>query len=83
MLSVMREENGVVILMALKTKALLFHRDAKHRLDSPKRGKVHKQLRGQLDAYEPKRSMRYQRALFFPTQKTGMFNSKITNFKVE
>ena len=44
---------------------------------------VHKQLRGQLDAYEPKRSMRYQRALFFPTQKTGKFNSKITNFKVE
>ncbi len=25
MLSVMREENGVVILMALKTKALLFN----------------------------------------------------------
>lgn len=83
MLSVMREENGVVILMALKTKALLFHRDAKHRLDRAARHTVHKQFRGQLDAYEPKRSMRYQRALFFPTQKTGKFNSKITNFKVE
>lgn len=37
----------------------------------------------QLDAYEPKRSMRYQRALYFPMQKTGKFNSKISNFKVE
>lgn len=37
----------------------------------------------QLDAYEPKRSMRYQRALYFPVQKTGKFNSKVSNFKVE
>lgn len=37
----------------------------------------------QLEGYEPKRSMRYQRALYFPTQKTGKFNSRITNFKVE
>lgn len=37
----------------------------------------------QLDAYEPERSMRYQRALFFPLQKTGNFNSRISNLKIE
>ena len=37
----------------------------------------------QLEAYEPKRSMRYQRALYFPIQKTGKFNSNISNFRVE
>lgn len=37
----------------------------------------------QVEGYEPKRSMRYQRALYFPTQKTGKFNSKISNFRVE
>lgn len=37
----------------------------------------------QLDAYEPERSMRYQRALFFPVEKTGNFNSRISNLKIE
>ena len=37
----------------------------------------------QLDAYEPERSMRYQRALFFPVQKTGNFNSRVTNLTID
>jgi hexosaminidase len=37
----------------------------------------------QLDAYEPERSMRYQRALFFPVDKTGNFNSRVSNLKIE